>query len=63
MTRTGDYLAKFRARYIDQRMKSFNHNELVISFELGVMGGRINDPDALVRLSLAHAHELRHTFH
>jgi len=54
ITKTADYLAMLRDVDIDQRIKKFGYDELVISFELGFPGDTIADPDRWVRESLDH---------
>jgi hypothetical protein len=43
---------------IDQRVKRFGYDELVISFELGVPGDQIGDPDDWVKRSIRHIHRI-----
>ena len=57
-TPTGEYLDMLRRMDIDRQVKRFGYDELVISFELGVLGDQIGDPDAWVRRSLQHVLEI-----
>ncbi len=51
---TADYVAALEHLDVDRTARSFGFPELVISFELGVPGDRISDPDDWVVRSLAH---------
>jgi sugar phosphate isomerase/epimerase len=57
-TPTADYLDMLRQLEIDRRMQRFGYDEMVVSFELGVPGDRIDDPDDWVRKSLQHVLEI-----
>ena len=57
-TPTEDYLGMLQRMNIDQRMQRFGYDELVISFELGVPGDHIDDPDDWVRRSIQHVLEI-----
>lgn len=57
-TRTRDYLDELRRIGIDRRVKRFGYDELVISFELGVPGDRIGDPDGWVKRSIEHIRQI-----
>ena len=57
-TRTKDYLDELRRMGIDQRVKRFGYDELVISFELGVPGNRIGDPEDWVKRSIQHIQQI-----
>jgi len=57
-TRTKDYLDALQRMDIDRRVKRFGYDELVVSFELGVPGDTITDPDDLVRRSIQHIQEI-----
>jgi sugar phosphate isomerase/epimerase len=54
ITQTADYLGMLLDVDIDQRVKKFGYEELVISYELGFPGDVITDPDSWVRESLDH---------
>jgi sugar phosphate isomerase/epimerase len=58
VTRTMEYLAWLRDAGIDQSVKRFRTEEIVASFELGVPGDRIEDPDGWVNQSLAYIQEV-----
>lgn len=58
ITRTADYLNALRDMDIDRRMRRFGYDELVISFELGMPGERVDDADDWVRRSLQHVMEI-----
>ena len=47
-----DYLNTLRQIEIDRRVQRFGYDDLVISFELGVPGDQIDDPDDWVRRSM-----------
>lgn len=51
-TPTLEYLDALRRMEIDRRMQRFGYDEMVVSFELGVPGDQIDDPDDWVRRSL-----------
>jgi sugar phosphate isomerase/epimerase len=51
-TRTLDYLEALRQLDIDRLVHRFGYDEFTVSFELGVPGERIEDPDDRVRRSL-----------
>ncbi len=57
-TPTKDYLDMLQRMNIDQRMQRFGYDELVISFELGVPGDQIDDPDDWVQNSIQHVLEI-----
>lgn len=57
-TPAADYLSAMERVDMDGRMKRFGYDELVVSFELGFPGDRIDDPDDWVRRSLAHIHNV-----
>ena len=57
-TPTMDYLEMLQRMNIDQHMKRYGYDELVISFELGVPGDQIDDPDDWVRRSFQHVLEI-----
>ena len=57
-TRTKDYLDELRRMKIDRRVKRFGYDELVISFELGVPGDRIGDPEDWVKRSIQHIQQI-----
>lgn len=57
VTRTADYLAYLKQMDIDACMQRFGCDELVISFELGAPGDRIDDPDEWVRRSLEYVQQ------
>jgi len=57
-TRTKDYLDELRRMEIDRRVKRFGYDELVISFELGVPGDRIGDPEDWVKRSIQHIQQI-----
>lgn len=52
------YLNALRDQKIDESVSRFGYRELVISFELGMPGDRISDPDDMARRSLAHIQEV-----
>ncbi len=54
ITRTADYLETLFQMNIDARMQRFGYDELVVSFELGVPGDQITNPDDWVRRSIQH---------
>jgi sugar phosphate isomerase/epimerase len=58
ITRTADYLDALRRMNIDAQMQRFGYDELVISFELGVPGDQIADPDDWVRRSIQHVQQV-----
>jgi sugar phosphate isomerase/epimerase len=51
---TADYLESMRWLEIDRRMGRFGYDEMVVSFELGMPGDQIEDPDEWVKRSLQH---------
>jgi sugar phosphate isomerase/epimerase len=51
-TPTADYLDALRKMQIDRRVQRYGYDELLVSFELGVPGDEITDPDDWVRRSL-----------
>ncbi len=53
-TPTGDYLRSLQSLEGQGVFRRFGYDELVVSFELGVLGDRIDDPDGWVRRSLEH---------
>jgi sugar phosphate isomerase/epimerase len=57
-TRTKDYLDELRRMGIDRRVKRFGYDELVISFELGVPGDRISNPEDWVKRSIEHIQQI-----
>ena len=57
-TQTRDYLDALQRMEIDRRVKRFGYDELVVSFELGVPGDTIADPDDWVRRSIQHIQEI-----
>ena len=57
-TQTKDYLDALQRMDIDRRVKRFGYDELVVSFELGVPGDKIGDPDDRVRRSIQHIREI-----
>ena len=57
-TRTKDYLDALQRMDIDRRVKRFGYDELVVSFELGVPGDTITDPDDWVSRSIQHIQEI-----
>lgn len=57
-TPTMDYLGMLQRMNIDQRMQRFGYDELVISFELGIPGDKIDDPDDWVQRSIQHVLEI-----
>ena len=58
ITRTADYLEMLQRIEIDLEVRRFGYDELVISFELGVPGDTITDPDDWVRRSIQHIQEI-----
>ena len=58
VTRTGEYLEKLRALNVDRQLQRFGYDELVVSFELGVPGDKIEDPDEWVRRSLQYVQQV-----
>ena len=58
VTRTAEYLNWLRDAGIDELARRFGNEEIVASFELGVPGDRIEDPDGWVKQSLAYIHEV-----
>lgn len=56
--RTAEYLRGLEWLRIDERAARFGYDEIVASFELGVLGDAIPDPDDWVRRSLAYIHEV-----
>lgn len=58
ITPTADYLEMLRQMEIDRRMRRFRYDEFVLSFELGVPGDQIDDPDDWVQRSLQHVLEI-----
>jgi sugar phosphate isomerase/epimerase len=53
-----DYLDELKAMDVDNQMKRFGYDELVVSVELGFPGDTIDDPDAMARRSLEHVKEI-----
>ncbi len=58
VTCTAEYLAGLRAIEIDRLIHRFGYDQLTISFELGVPGDQIPDPDEWVRRSLCHIQQI-----
>jgi sugar phosphate isomerase/epimerase len=50
----GDYLDMLHRMDVDHLVQRFGYEELVVSFELGVPGDQIPDPDERVRRSIQH---------
>jgi sugar phosphate isomerase/epimerase len=57
-TQTKDYLDELSRLEIDRRIKRFGYDELVISFELGVPGDTIDDPEDWVKRSVQYIQEV-----
>jgi sugar phosphate isomerase/epimerase len=57
-THTKDYLDELYRMDIDRRMNRFGYDELVVSFELGVPGDAIEDPDDWVKRSIQYVQEV-----
>ena len=57
-TQTKDYLDALHGMDIDQRVKRYGYDELVVSLELGVRGEEIEDPDDWVRRSIQYIQEI-----
>ena len=57
-TPTADYLEALRRMDIDGQMQRFGYDEMVVSFELGVPGDQIDDPDGWVRRSLQYVQQV-----
>ncbi len=57
-TRTADYLQALCALDIDGRVRRFGYDELVVSFELGVPGDRIENCDDWVRRSIEYVTQI-----
>ncbi|MGW8249442.1 MAG: sugar phosphate isomerase/epimerase family protein [Anaerolineales bacterium] len=55
---TADYLDMLHRLDIDYRMQRYGYGEMVVSFELGVPGDHIDDPDGWVKQSLQHILEI-----
>jgi sugar phosphate isomerase/epimerase len=53
-TPSAQYLQMLQKLEMDSRMKKFGYDELVVSFELGFPGDRIEDPDDWVLRSIQH---------
>ena len=58
ITPTLDYLNFLQHINIDHLVRRFGYDDLVVSFELGVPGDRIEDPDRWVKRSLQHIQEI-----
>jgi sugar phosphate isomerase/epimerase len=57
-TPTADYLDALRQMQIDRRVQRFGFDELLVSFELGVPGDTIAEPDDWVRRSLQYVQQV-----
>jgi sugar phosphate isomerase/epimerase len=57
-TPTVDYLNALQQMQIDRRVQRFGYDELLVSFELGVPGEQIPDPDERVRRSLQYVQQV-----
>ena len=57
-TQTKEYLDALNRMDIDRRVKHYGYDELVVSFELGVPGEEIKDPDDRVRRSIQYIQEI-----
>jgi sugar phosphate isomerase/epimerase len=57
-TPTADYLAALQKLGIDQLVHRFGYDELVVSFELGAQGDKIEYPDDWVRASLQYIRQI-----
>jgi sugar phosphate isomerase/epimerase len=57
-TPTREYLDALREMEIDRSVKRFGYDELVVSFELGVPGDSIDDPDDRVRRSIEYVQQI-----
>ena len=57
-TPTADYLDALRQMQIDRRVQRFGFDELLVSFELGVPGDTIVEPDDWVRRSLQYVQQV-----
>jgi sugar phosphate isomerase/epimerase len=58
VTRTGEYLAKLHGLDVDRQLQRLGYDELVVSFELGVPGDKIENPDEWVRRSLRYVQQV-----
>jgi sugar phosphate isomerase/epimerase len=56
-----DYLTYLDNMHIDQLMGRFGYEDLVVSFELGIPGDRIKDPDCWVSRSLEYVQQIAPT--
>jgi sugar phosphate isomerase/epimerase len=57
-TPTADYLEWLHRQDIDRQVRRFGYDDLVVSFELGVPGDQIADPDDRVRRSLNYVRKI-----
>jgi sugar phosphate isomerase/epimerase len=57
-TPTAEYLDALRQLQIDRRVQRFGYDELLVSFELGVPGDQIAEPDDWVRRSLQYVQQI-----
>jgi hypothetical protein len=57
-TPTAEYLDALRQLQIDRRVQRFGYDELLVSFELGVPGDQIAEPDDWVRRSLQYVQQV-----
>lgn len=57
-TPTSDYLEALRAMEVNSHVARYGYAELVVSFELGFPGDRIDDPDGWVLRSLEHVRRI-----
>jgi len=57
-THTKEYLDALRDLEIDRQVERFGYEELVVSFELGVPGDSIDDPDNRVRRSIEYVQQV-----
>jgi sugar phosphate isomerase/epimerase len=53
-----DYLDELKAMNVDNQMRHFGYDELVLSFELGFPGDSIEDPDGMAKHSLEHVQHI-----
>jgi len=58
ITATAEYLAYLQAIDIDRLVRRFRYDDLVVSFELGAPGDRIDDPDDWVRRSIQYIQQI-----